>query len=425
MPKGGDLHNHLTGSIYAESYLRWAAEDNLCLATADVHDRRRRVRRRRRPAAGERPCSRIRRSTTRRSTRWSMRHWPADRNGHDHFFATFAKFDRRDQPPGRHARRSHGACGRRARQLPRADADARRRRRGTRSAASRSGIRTSRRCGRGCSRRASASVLTQAQPRLDVAEARRQRAAHVRHDRGRCRDAASRSRYIVAGPAGGAARAGVRADAGGLRDRDAGAARRRRQPRPAGRRSGGRARLLAADVDDRFPARLYPAVRIALHAASSSQGLVPPEVAALPHPRVGPRWGTRCGIGHGGGRDARGRSDRAAPRDGAKRVLVEIALTSNDLILGVNGQAPSAGDVPAVRRAGRAGHRRSRRVAVEPHARVGRRPSQEHGLDYRTLKRMVRNSVEYAFADAATQDAPEAGPRSSVPAEFERRQAAG
>src|SRR5882762_9057855 len=34
MPKGGDLHNHLTGSIYAESYLKWAVDDNLCLVTA-------------------------------------------------------------------------------------------------------------------------------------------------------------------------------------------------------------------------------------------------------------------------------------------------------------------------------------------------------------------------------------------------------
>src|SRR5215475_2480327 len=34
MPKGGDLHNHLSGSIYAESYLRWAAEDQQCLAVA-------------------------------------------------------------------------------------------------------------------------------------------------------------------------------------------------------------------------------------------------------------------------------------------------------------------------------------------------------------------------------------------------------
>ena len=31
MPKGGDLHNHLSGSIYAESYIQWAAENGLCV----------------------------------------------------------------------------------------------------------------------------------------------------------------------------------------------------------------------------------------------------------------------------------------------------------------------------------------------------------------------------------------------------------
>lgn len=30
MPKGGDLHNHLGGNIYAEDFLRWAAGDGLC-----------------------------------------------------------------------------------------------------------------------------------------------------------------------------------------------------------------------------------------------------------------------------------------------------------------------------------------------------------------------------------------------------------
>ncbi|WP_242107539.1 adenosine deaminase family protein [Luteimonas aquatica] len=32
MPKGGDLHNHLSGTVYAEDYLRWAAEQGLCIA---------------------------------------------------------------------------------------------------------------------------------------------------------------------------------------------------------------------------------------------------------------------------------------------------------------------------------------------------------------------------------------------------------
>ncbi|WP_162250770.1 adenosine deaminase [Pelomonas sp. Root1217] len=31
-PKGGDLHNHLDGSIYAENIIKWAAEDGKCVA---------------------------------------------------------------------------------------------------------------------------------------------------------------------------------------------------------------------------------------------------------------------------------------------------------------------------------------------------------------------------------------------------------
>src|SRR6516225_946853 len=31
-PKGGDLHNHLDGSIYAENIIKWAADDGKCVA---------------------------------------------------------------------------------------------------------------------------------------------------------------------------------------------------------------------------------------------------------------------------------------------------------------------------------------------------------------------------------------------------------
>jgi adenosine deaminase len=34
MPKGGDLHNHLSGAVYAESWIRAAAEDHLCVDLA-------------------------------------------------------------------------------------------------------------------------------------------------------------------------------------------------------------------------------------------------------------------------------------------------------------------------------------------------------------------------------------------------------
>src|SRR5215475_2854763 len=34
MPKGGDLQNHLSGAVYAETYIRAAAEDKLCIDMA-------------------------------------------------------------------------------------------------------------------------------------------------------------------------------------------------------------------------------------------------------------------------------------------------------------------------------------------------------------------------------------------------------
>src|SRR5258708_11485690 len=36
MPKGGDLHNHLTGAVYAESYIQWAASGRLCVEMATL-----------------------------------------------------------------------------------------------------------------------------------------------------------------------------------------------------------------------------------------------------------------------------------------------------------------------------------------------------------------------------------------------------
>ena len=36
MPKGGDLHNHLGGAVYAESWIRAAAEDHLCVDVAKL-----------------------------------------------------------------------------------------------------------------------------------------------------------------------------------------------------------------------------------------------------------------------------------------------------------------------------------------------------------------------------------------------------
>src|SRR4026209_2416363 len=36
MPKGADLHNHLSGGIYAERYIEWAGKKGLCLNTSTM-----------------------------------------------------------------------------------------------------------------------------------------------------------------------------------------------------------------------------------------------------------------------------------------------------------------------------------------------------------------------------------------------------
>ena len=96
MPKGGDLHNHIDGAIYAEDIIDWAAGDNFCVDRTTS-----------RLIAP--PCDSCEHYTPKPSIRcayddhilynqiidaWSMRNWrPGDESGHDHFFATFDKFE--------------------------------------------------------------------------------------------------------------------------------------------------------------------------------------------------------------------------------------------------------------------------------------------------------------------------------------------
>ncbi len=92
MPKGGDLHNHLAGAIYAESYLRWASEAGLCVERSSF-------------TLLQPPCDPSQGKPAAAASlaspdfyaqvidAWSMRDWNAAReSGHDHFFATFPKF---------------------------------------------------------------------------------------------------------------------------------------------------------------------------------------------------------------------------------------------------------------------------------------------------------------------------------------------
>ena len=96
MPKGGDLHNHLPGAIYAESFIDYAADDGLCVDrttsqliappcdnSCDKFTSK--------PAAS---CA-YRDQVLYNSMidAWSMRNWNAFQDSaHDHFFASFDKF---------------------------------------------------------------------------------------------------------------------------------------------------------------------------------------------------------------------------------------------------------------------------------------------------------------------------------------------
>src|SRR5579864_1696318 len=96
VPKGGDLHNHLSGAIYAEDLLDFAASDNFCVDRTTSQ------------LLGA-PCDSCEKYTAKPGVRcaygdhilynqiidaWSMRNWrPGDESGHDHFFATFDKFE--------------------------------------------------------------------------------------------------------------------------------------------------------------------------------------------------------------------------------------------------------------------------------------------------------------------------------------------
>jgi adenosine deaminase len=88
MPKGGDLHNHLSGAVYAEDFLAEAVEAGLCvdktalaLSSCD---------------AGKAPAAAIQTDNALRNAlidSFSMRNFVAGRqSGHDHFFDTFDKF---------------------------------------------------------------------------------------------------------------------------------------------------------------------------------------------------------------------------------------------------------------------------------------------------------------------------------------------
>ena len=397
MPKGGDLHNHLSGAIYAESYLRWAAADSLCLATVTMSI----VQGPCDASAGRPPAANVFQNSVlfnQAIDAMSMRHWDGGRNGHDHFFATFGKFGPASAKTGDMlAEVAARAAAEHVSYLelmltPDGGAGA------TRGLAAGWDPDFTKLRDRLLGAGFREAVVAAARDRLDQAEARQRdllECGASQPDPG-CRVTI---RYLSQ-----VARAGVSQSV--FAQMLAGFEIAAADPRVVGLN-------LVQPEDDPTAVRdfslqmsmldylhgQYPNVKITLHAGELVEGLVPPETLRF-HMRESVRLGHASRIGHGAGVMYEDDPLALLREMASKKVLVEIALSSNDLILGVKGSRHPLRTylkygVPVALVTDDAGVSRST-LTLEY-----RKAVEEQGLDYRTLKRMARNSIEYSFADTA------------------------
>ena len=393
MPKGGDIHSHLTGAIYAESYIRWAVEDDLCLERASLAI----VAPPCQPTSARIPASAILANTALYDDvidAWSLRNWhPAQGTGQDHFAQAFLKFRARDRTGDMLAEVTTRAAGQRIGYLelllgPRLDAvmalgrqvewtgDAD----SSRALLLAAGLR---------------DTLAQAEQMLDSAEERRRQIQKCDTDEADPGCAVT-VRYVYQV----------------LRTRPAdevfaqilaGFELARMDPRVVGFNLVQAEDTPVAMLDFRLHMAmidalhtLYPDVPIALHAGELTEGLVPPEALRF-HIRSSIEQGHASRIGHGVSimheDDAQGLLRMMAERG----ILVEVALSSNDALLGVSGnrhplRAYLQAGVPVTLVTDDEG------VTRTTLTREFQRAVEEHGLDYWTIRRMARNSLEHAFA---------------------------
>ncbi len=145
---------------------------------------------------------------------------------------------------------------------------------------------------------------------------------------------------------------------------------------------------------------LYPKVHIALHAGELAPGIVPPEGLCC-HIRLAVEVAHAERIGHGVDVMFEDNPGKLLKEMAALHVMVEINLTSNDLILGV--RAPDH-PLPIYRKSGVP-------VALstddEGVSRIDItneyvRAAKDFGLHYADLKKIARTSVEHSFLPGAS-----------------------
>ncbi len=140
---------------------------------------------------------------------------------------------------------------------------------------------------------------------------------------------------------------------------------------------------------------LYPDVPVSLHAGELAPGLVPPAGLSF-HIRQAVEIAGAARIGHGVTVMYETHPESLLAEMARRHVMVEINLSSNDLILGVKGREHP---LPVYRRYGVPVALSTDDEGVSridmTHEYV--RAAEEFGLTYGDLKQMARNSLEYSF----------------------------
>jgi hypothetical protein len=141
--------------------------------------------------------------------------------------------------------------------------------------------------------------------------------------------------------------------------------------------------------------KFYPATHVSLHADELAMGLVPPEGLRF-HIRESIERGGAERIGHGVAVMSENDPIGLLQEMAKKNVLVEICLTSNDVILGVSGDRHPLPvylkyGVPVALATDDEGVSRSDMT----HEYL--RAVETYGLSYGELKRMARASLEHSF----------------------------
>jgi adenosine deaminase len=392
MPKGGDLHNHLSGAVYAESFLRAAAVDQLCIDPKTMAL----VKHSQCGPGLSRATDPLTDNTLANALidAFSMRNFVAGaQSAHDHFFATFDKFGAVDN--------SHN--GEFAAEVTQRAADQNESYLELMALSGGSVLARGKNMGfemdfditrRKLEAAGLADAVADLRDRVDRMEANRKRALGC-----------------AAKPDSPACRVVVRYVYQVLREfpQDqvfaevmAGFALAASDPRvvavnfvqPEDGLYSMRDYHLHMQMVD-YAHRIYPAVHISLHAGELAPGLVPPE-GLLFHIREAVELGHAERIGHG--------VDVMYEKDPAglltemhdRHIAVEINLTSNDAILGVRGDRHPLPvyrkyRVPVALSTDDEGVSRSN-LTLEY-----QRAVMEYNLTYSDLKEIVRNSLEYSF----------------------------